>query len=110
MEINEAQLKVREVLGELFHPRLGSFIALTEEVGELADTVMQREIYGQGENHEAMAAEMADVLICLLELASVYDLDLQAAFTEKLSTIEGKLPQWREKYGPSLAAQRARLD
>lgn len=110
MEIKDAQLKVREVLGELFHPRLGSYIALTEEVGELAEEIMQCEIYGQKDNSGDMAREMADILVCLLELASVYDIDLEDAFLAKLANIEEKVPQWREKFGPSLAARRARLD
>ncbi|HNW91403.1 MAG TPA: MazG nucleotide pyrophosphohydrolase domain-containing protein [bacterium] len=110
MDIRAAQDKVRDVLGELFHPRLGSYIALTEEVGELADEIMQREIYGQKENSDDMGKEMADILVCLLELATRYNIDLESAFAAKFAAIEGKVPQWREKFGPSLATQRARLD
>ncbi len=110
MEMGAAQQKVKDVLGELFHPRLGSFVALTEEVGELADEVMQREMYGQKQDNGDLAKELADVQVCLFELATVYGIDLEQAFLAKFAAIEGKVPQWREKFGPSLARARARLD
>ncbi|MFB6181594.1 MAG: hypothetical protein ABEJ24_01730 [Candidatus Magasanikbacteria bacterium] len=41
MKINEAQDKIKELLGDIEHPRLASYIALTEEMGELADEIIK---------------------------------------------------------------------
>ena len=47
MNISEAQRLVIKDFSKLRHPRLGSYIALSEEVGEIADLVMKREFYGE---------------------------------------------------------------
>ncbi len=52
MEIQQAQQKIKELLGEIEHPRLASFVALTEEVGEVANEIMKKEIYEETEDIE----------------------------------------------------------
>jgi hypothetical protein len=44
MSIKNAQKTVAEIFKNITHQRLGSFIALTEEVGELANEIMKKEI------------------------------------------------------------------
>ena len=76
MEIRQAQEKIRELLGEIEHPRLASFIALTEEVGEIADEIMKREIYDEKDHIDDLKSEIADTFVALIELANVYGIDI----------------------------------
>ncbi len=95
MEIKEAQKKVKELLGAIEHPRIGSFIALTEEIGEVADQIMKLEIYEQTKDITELKKEVADVLFMLMELSNVYDIDLENEFLKKCSDIEPRAEKWK---------------
>jgi NTP pyrophosphatase (non-canonical NTP hydrolase) len=62
------------------------FLLFTEEVGELAKA-MRREagLYEEKakQQQSELAEEFADVLSYLLDLANLYQIDLEAAFREK---------------------------
>jgi NTP pyrophosphatase (non-canonical NTP hydrolase) len=65
---------------------LKRMLLLTEELGELAQSVRKREgmyIDMNADYETNTKNEMADVLICLLGLASTYDIDLGQAFIDK---------------------------
>ncbi len=95
MEINEAQKKVKEILGEIEHPRLASFIALTEEMGEVANEIMKLEIYEQNKDLEKLKQEISDVLFMLMELANVYSIDLEHEFNKKIEDIKPRAAKWK---------------
>jgi NTP pyrophosphatase (non-canonical NTP hydrolase) len=59
----------------------GTFLWLTEEIGELASALAERE-RGDGDQ-EALASEFADVLAWLATIANVCDIDLEAAIHAK---------------------------
>ena len=59
----------------------GTFLWLTEEFGELASALAERE-RGDGDP-EALASEFADVLAWLATIANVCDIDLEAAIVAK---------------------------
>jgi NTP pyrophosphatase (non-canonical NTP hydrolase) len=59
----------------------GTFLWLTEEIGELASELALRE-RGEG-NPEALASEFADVLAWLATIANVCEIDLEAAIHAK---------------------------
>lgn len=52
MQIKQAQQTIAELFKDITHPRLASFIALSEEVGELANEIMQKEIYEETNNNQ----------------------------------------------------------
>jgi len=110
MDIHQAQQKIKELLGEIEHPRLASFIALTEEVGEVANEVMKKEIYEETEDIEDLKAEIADVLICVLELANVYNFDLDSEFEKKLEHIKPRAEGWKMELKDLLEKKRAKLN
>ncbi len=113
MRISQAQEEVARLFENIRHPRVGSFIALVEEVGEIADVVMKTEFYGEygiPKARRKLASEMADVLVCLLELASVYGINLEEAFREKLLKLEEKVPKWEREVGDVLREKRERMD
>ena len=52
MQIKQAQQTIAELFKDITHPRLTSFIALSEEVRELANEIMQNEIYEEINNNQ----------------------------------------------------------
>jgi len=109
MSITNAQKTVAELFKNITHPRLGSFIALTEEVGELANEVMKKEIYEETSDDTAISAELTDVFVCLLELANLYGIDLQSAFDDKIKDLTPRVQQW-QSIKDILKTKREKLD
>ncbi|GAB4225274.1 MAG: MazG nucleotide pyrophosphohydrolase domain-containing protein [Francisella sp.] len=109
MEIKQAQQLIANLFNEITHPRLASFIALSEEVGELANEIMQKEIYEETDNNIKIKDELTDVFICLLELANVYNIDLESEFTTKIHKLKPRIQQWN-KAKDLLKAKRDKLD
>lgn len=109
MSITNAQQTVAELFKNITHPRLGSFIALTEEVGELANEVMKKEIYAETSDDEAISSELTDVFVCLLELANLYGVDLQSAFDDKITSLTPRVKEW-QSIKDVLKAKREKLD
>ena len=95
MSITNAQQTVAELFKNITHPRLGSFIALTEEVGELANEIMRKEIYEENSDNIAISTELADVFVCLLELANLYGVDLQSSFDDKITSLTPRIKKWQ---------------
>ena len=110
MDIKQAQQKIKEILGEIEHPRLASFIALTEEVGEIANEVMKSEIYDEKNNIDDLKAEITDVFVCLLELANVYNFDLDSEFEKKIINLEPRAKEWKPRLKDLLEKKRFKLD
>ncbi|AIT09225.1 nucleotide pyrophosphohydrolase [Candidatus Francisella endociliophora] len=95
MKIQQAQQTLAELFKNISHPRLASFIALTEEVGELANEIMQKEIYEETSNNEKITSELTDVFVSLLELANLYEIDLENEFNKKIKTLKPRVAQWQ---------------
>ncbi|PIU09070.1 MAG: nucleotide pyrophosphohydrolase [Candidatus Moranbacteria bacterium CG_4_8_14_3_um_filter_34_16] len=110
MDIKQAQEKIKDLFGEMEHPRLASFIALTEEVGEVANEVMKCEIYEEKNNTDDLKIEIADVFVCILELANVYNFDLSSEFEKKVSHLEPRAKEWKLKLKDLLEKKRNKLD
>ncbi|ABI82443.1 nucleotide pyrophosphohydrolase [Francisella tularensis] len=109
MQIKQAQQTITELFKDIIHPRLASFIALSEEVGELANEIMKKEIYEETNDNQKIKAELTDVFVSLLELANVYNIDLETEFIEKIQTLEPRVQQWN-KAKALLKAKRTKLD
>lgn len=60
-------------------------ILLTEEVGEVAKEVRHSWKRGHDAVRPAIGAEMADVLMYLLDLANTYGVDLEQAMRDKVA-------------------------
>ncbi|MDD3190140.1 MAG: MazG nucleotide pyrophosphohydrolase domain-containing protein [Candidatus Pacebacteria bacterium] len=97
------------IMSGIEHPRLGNVVGLFEEVGELAQEVMEIEMYGENRKNE-LADECADVLVGLISLCNSYDIDLEGAYEKKILKIKDKIPDWREKYGDNLKKMRGKMD
>lgn len=95
MSIKNAQQTVAELFKNITHPRLGSFIALTEEVGELANEIMKKEIYEENSHNDGITGELTDVFVCLLELSNLYEIDLQKEFDIKIDNLTPRVKEWQ---------------
>jgi NTP pyrophosphatase (non-canonical NTP hydrolase) len=84
----------------LHHPPLGSAAALAEEVGELSKHLVDHHCYGKAFDRAAFGAELADVLICVAELATLHGVDLQDADAREDRRRSKRLaPKWRTQLG-----------
>jgi NTP pyrophosphatase (non-canonical NTP hydrolase) len=110
VEIKALQARLEQVLAGVRHPRVGAALALAEEVGEVSDLVLKAECYGQAPTEGALAGELADVVVCVAELASAYGVDLQAACAAKVEDLSARVPAWERDLGPSLERARGRMD
>lgn len=77
-----------------FHDPKSLILALTGEVGELAELFQwipadrAKEVFSSGDRQDRAAEELSDVLIYLLALADALSIDLVTAAHEKLSAAE----------------------
>lgn len=83
---------------ERFHTPKNLVLALTGEVGELAEIFQWltpdeiTELCASDSGHTRVEHEVADVLIYLMRLATVLEIDLAAAVTAKLELNEERYP------------------
>jgi len=87
----------RERDWDRFHNPRNLILALTGEVGELAEifqwlTDAQAEAIMQGDKAEHVRQEVADVLLYLMRLAMVLNIDVDAAVRDKIALNAKKYP------------------
>ena len=109
MDIRTMQARVRELTVGIEHPRVGAALALAEECGEVMRCVLDGEYYGK-ENRAALADELGDVLISLLEVSDRYGIELADCAQGAVDKLERKAPEWREELGERLVELRRRMD
>ncbi len=91
MTIEEAQRKVDDWIktyGVRYFSGLTNMAVLTEEVGEVARIMARRfgdQSFKKGEDGDALADELADVLWVLICIANQTGIDLSAAFEANLA-------------------------
>ncbi|AFJ43500.1 Hypothetical protein FNO222_0477 [Francisella orientalis] len=54
---------------------------------------MQKEIYGETSGNDKISSELTDVFISLLELANIYNIDLEIEFDKKIKNLEPQVNQ-----------------
>ena len=52
---------------------------------------MQKEIYEETSDNEKIKSELTDVLVCVLEIANLYDINLESEFNKKIQSLEDYL-------------------
>lgn len=109
MQIADLQQRVLELTRGIEHPRVGAALALGEECGEVMRCVLDGEYYGK-DVRAALADEVGDVLIALVELCDRYEIALQESAHLAVQKLERKTPVWREELGERLQMLRARMD
>ncbi len=109
MEIAQLQERVRELTRGIEHPRVGAALALAEECGEVMRCVLDGEYYGK-DVREALADEVGDVLIALLEVCDRFGIEMAASAQGAVEKLERKAPGWKEELGDRLVELRKRMD
>lgn len=104
--LEDLRRRVAAVLRGLEHPPLGMAAALAEECGETSRLLLEQHAYGADPDPEGLGDELADVLICLCEIATAHGVDLDAAMARKLSAVAAKAPGWRDTLGEALRRAR----
>ncbi len=110
MRLDELQRRIEEILAPIAHPRVGAGLAVAEETGELCRLLLEHECYGRALKRDRLEAELADVLVCLCEIATLYEIDLGAAAAAKVDDLEQRAPGWEGEFGAALEEARARMD
>lgn len=95
-----------QLLRGLEHPPLGSVAALAEEVGEVSQHLLDHHAYGKALDTDALGSELADVLICLCEIATAHGISFDAAVAKRVERLAGQVPGWREKLSEPLRRAR----
>ena len=109
MDLDTLQARIVELTEGIEHPRIGAALALGEECGEVMRCVLDGTYYGK-DVREALADEIGDVLIALVELCDRYGLRLSASAEQAVAKLEAKAPRWREELGDRLTRLRKRMD
>jgi len=111
MDLHDLQLMYKKYLSEANHPKLAAFIALVEEVGEVAQEILNKEIYDKTNCQFPLENEVADIMIGLLEICDVYNIDLEKAFLRKFEIVKKKAEcEWPNSLTPILKEKRNKLD
>ncbi len=80
--LQKLQEEQKKLLTGIEHPRLGNTLGFFEEVGELAEELMEIEVYN-GSRQEELEDEAADVLFSLFSICDSYNVDLQSVYSDK---------------------------
>lgn len=102
--LSETQAALARILTGLHHPPLGSVAALTEEVGETAKLLLDHHAYGKPLDPKALGGELADVFVCIAEIATLHGIDLGAAVSTKVDDLARRAPKWRVELEGALDA------
>ena len=104
--LDRLRIRLAAILAGLEHPPLGTVAALAEECGEVAKVLLDHHAYGKPLDSELLGGELADVLVCLCEIATLHGIDLDAATAAKLRDLERRAPEWRLTLAEALARAR----
>ena len=94
MEINELQKKSAEIISKIDeklntkHTDENTIIHLTEELGEIARQINNKNIRHIEQDKENLAEEIADVIILTNKLADNYNINVEKAIENKLNKLK----------------------
>jgi NTP pyrophosphatase (non-canonical NTP hydrolase) len=95
--MNEMQLKINKMIddidkkswkGKARHDMETTMIHLTEELGEISRQLYNEKTGRDNLNKENLSEEIADVVMLLNKLASLYDIDVESAVKTKLDVLK----------------------
>ena len=111
MDLNEIQQLYSTYISDSNHPRLGAFIALVEEIGEIAQEILNIELYDKTNEKIKLQEEIADTFIALLELCDVYHINLEDVFIKKFNRVkERAVVEWKDNLTEVLKRKREIYD
>lgn len=110
MQLNEIQKFCRELLSRVAYPRVGTIIGLQEELGKLAEAIMDIEIYGKPFDKNRIEQRCSEVFFSFVDLCNSYDIELNKVSKSRIKEMKKKIDEWEEEHGETLQDKRKKFD
>lgn len=110
MRLNEIQKFCGELLSRVRYPRVGTIIGLQEELGKLAEVIMDIEIYGKPFDKNKIEQKSSEVFFSFIDLCNSYGIELEKVSENRIGEIKKKISQWEKEHGETLQDKRRRFD
>lgn len=110
MNIKEIQKLCEDLLSRVKYPRVGTIIGLQEEIGKLAEVVMDVEIYAKPFNKEKLDKRCAEVLFSFIDLCNSYGVNLEEVSLKRIEEIRNQIKGWEKVHGEILREKKEKFD
>lgn len=110
MQLNEIQKFCRELLSKVSYPRVGTIIGLQEELGKLAEVIMDIEIYGKPFDKNRIEQKCSEVFFSFVDLCNSYDIELDKVSKGRIEEMKKKINKWEKEHGETLQDKRKKFD
>jgi len=91
MQLDEIQKFCRELLSKVTYPRVGTIIGLQEELGKLAEVIMDIEIYGKPFDKNRIGQKCSEVFFSFVDLCNSYGIELNEISKSRIDEIKKKV-------------------
>ena len=110
MSIKEIQKKCSDLLSRVKYPRVGTIIGMQEEIGKLAEVIMDIEIYGKILDKEKINKRCAEVFFSFIDLCNSYDVNLEEASNIRIDDIRKQIKEWEKAHEETLREKKEKFD
>lgn len=110
MDIKEIQKTCEDLLLRVKYPRVGTIIGLQEELGKLAETIMDVEIYGKPFDKVKIDRRCAEVFFSFIDLCNSYSVDLEEVSRKRIEDIRNQINSWEKAHGEILREKKEKFD
>lgn len=110
MDIKEIQKTCEELLSRVKYPRVGTIIGLQEELGKLAEAIMDVEIYGKPFDKQKIDKRCAEVFFSLIDLCNSYSVSLEEVTQKRIEDIKNQIKGWEKAHGEILSEKKEKFD
>ncbi|MBI2024243.1 hypothetical protein HYT00_02565 [Candidatus Giovannonibacteria bacterium] len=110
MQLSEIQKFCKDLLLRVKYPRVGTIIGLQEELGKLAEVVMDLEIYGKPFDKSKLEKKCAEVFFSFVDLCNSYDVELDKISKNRIEEMKKKINKWEKEHGEILRDRRGKFD
>lgn len=110
MRLNEIQQFCKQLLSRVAYPRIGTMVGLQEELGKLAEVIMDLEIYEKPLDKNTLDKKCSEVFFSFVDLCNSYDVELEKICENRIQDIKRKINKWEKEHGEILRDKRKKFD
>ncbi len=110
MQLHEVQKECLDLLSRVKYPRVGTIIGLQEEIGKLAEIIMDLEIYGKPFDKEKLNKRSAEVFFSFIDLCNSYDINLEKISDDRVKDVRKQVERWEREHGEALREKKEKFD
>lgn len=110
MQLSEIQKFCKELLSRVIYPRVGAIIGLQEEIGKLAEIIMDVEIYGKFFDRNKLEERCSGVFFSFIDLCNLYDIEIDKISKFRIKKIRKKIEKWEKEHEKILQEKREKFD